>query len=262
MTNKVTVRSTEEFQPMLRHLPRTLVAASLLAVAFGSAAACGTASAEAVPAPSSAAPTTAPITAPPTKTAPKPAPTLAPHTTSCQGAVKYTIKANKTRPSMKRLCISVGGVLRVENLESSGMRIRPAANVSCWYEAAVTECRLIRPGTHTVVINGFHWTYSFTMVVTKAPSPPRSSPACLGAVVHTVDASESGPPWSALCLRVGGVLRFTNHGPEGFTVDPRATVSCWYEGGTRECRLIRAGTVTFKVTHPNGIRPLIVVAIP
>jgi len=55
------------------------------------------------------------------------------------------------------------------------------------------------------------------------------------------------------------VLRVENLGPDGFSVSPADKVSCWYEAGVRECRLIRTGTVRFTITHSQAPRPLTVV---
>jgi hypothetical protein len=59
---------------------------------------------------------------------------------------------------------------------------------------------------------------------TGAPRAPNPQ-SCLGAVTYTIDASEGGPPWPALCIAVGGVLRVENLGPDGFSVSPADKVS-------------------------------------
>lgn len=95
----------------------------------------------------------------------------------------------------------------------------------------------------------------------RAPNPAGLR-SCLGAVRYTIDASEVGPPWSELCIAVGGVLRVENLGPDGFSVSPVDKVSCWYEAGVRECRFVRSGTVTFTITHGEAeARYLTVVVI-
>ena len=93
----------------------------------------------------------------------------------------------------------------------------------------------------------------------EVAAPPTSGPACLGAVVHRIDASDTGPPWSPLCMAVGGVLRVENLGPDGFAMSPDGNVSCWYEAGVRECRLIQAGTVRFTITNAHQTRRLALV---
>jgi hypothetical protein len=177
--------------------------------------------------------------------------------------VQYTIDAGKVaRPTTQRVCIAVGGLLRVDWLGPGEMSIKPPGKVSCAYEAAVHVCRLIGTGTVTVQINAAKWTHSFTLVVAESAKPPRPATACVGNGTYTIDASSGGPPWWALCLRKGVVLRLTGHGPGNFTVTPSANVSCWYEAGVRECTFLRTGTVTFTVVKPNETRPLIVVVVP
>jgi hypothetical protein len=85
---------------------------------------------------------------------------------------------------------------------------------------------------------------------------PPTGPACVGAVVHRVDASDSGPPWKPLCITVGGVLLVTNLGPEGFSASSWDDVECNYEAAVRECRLLHAGTVTFTIVNAHGTRTL------
>jgi hypothetical protein len=85
-------------------------------------------------------------------------------------------------------------------------------------------------------------------------APPTGRP-CLGAVVHRVDAADTGPPWKRLCMTVGGVLRVANLGPEGFSVNSDR-VACDYEAAVRDCRLLRAGTVTFTITNAHETRTL------
>lgn len=105
---------------------------------------------------------------------------------------------------------------------------------------------------------------------TSAPSPSAppattatsNKSACLGAVVHTVDASEGARPWRSLCIAVGGVVRLANLGPGYLNFAPGDKVDCAYEAGVHECRLVRTGTVTFSVTNAHGVRPLTVVVAP
>jgi hypothetical protein len=108
-----------------------------------------------------------------------------------------------------------------------------------------------------------HQTRPLTLVIAGASVPPKPSPACLNArTIHPLDAAEGGPPWSALCMKVGAVLRVENLGPDGFSVNPRSAVSCVYEGGIRQCRFVKAATVTFAITRPQlPTRSLTVVAI-
>jgi hypothetical protein len=164
--------------------------------------------------------------------------------------VVYRVDASAGGPSRSTVCIAVGGVVRVNNLGPEGMW--ESGNVSCQYEAAVHFCRLVETGTATFTIKGLQQVRQLTVVVAKASSPPKPSPACQGAVKYTLDASESGPPWGALCLKVGAVLRVENLGPDGLTVNPADLVSCWYEGGVHECRFVKAGTVRFTMTSTQN----------
>jgi hypothetical protein len=90
-------------------------------------------------------------------------------------------------------------------------------------------------------------------------NPPPSGSSCLGAVVHRIDASDTGPPWKPRCIAVGGVVLVTNLGPEGFSVSSPDKVECNYEGGVRECRLLHPGTVKFTITNAHQTRTLTVV---
>jgi hypothetical protein len=85
--------------------------------------------------------------------------------------------------------------------------------------------------------------------------PPTGS-GCLGAVVHRLDASDTGAAWKQLCITVGGVLLVTNLGPEGFAKDSADKVECNYAAGTRECRMLHAGTVRFTITNAGQTRTL------
>jgi hypothetical protein len=103
-------------------------------------------------------------------------------------------------------------------------------------------------------------TVPFTVVVARASSPPKPSPACLGAATYTVNAAENGPDWPAMCVKVGAVLRVENLGPEGLSETPSNAVSCWYEGGVHVCRFVKTGTVTFTINGQQN-RSLTVVVI-
>ncbi len=94
---------------------------------------------------------------------------------------------------------------------------------------------------------------------TDRPTPrPVTSPACRGADIHRLDASDTGPPWKPLCISVGGVVLVSNLGPEGFSVSSPDKVECHYEGGVRQCRLLHPGTVTFTVVNASQTRTLTV----
>jgi len=244
---------------------RSMTVLAALAVAT-LAAACAHAPVEALPPlapnPASSSPAqpiaiTTPSTATPASSRPS-QPTTRPHT--CLGAVYYTFDTTTAMPRWPTLCISLGGVLRLANQGPEGVSISPADKVSCFYEAGVRECRLIRTGTVRFTIVKPSGTRILTLIV--AGSSPRPAPACVPAgETHVVDVLDGGPPWNAICLKLGAVLRFENHGPDDFSVEPSGVVSCFYEAGVRECRFVKAGTVTFTILLTQETRTLTVVAI-
>jgi hypothetical protein len=83
----------------------------------------------------------------------------------------------------------------------------------------------------------------------------------MGAVTFTIDASEDGPPWPALCVAVGALLRLENHGPEGVSWNPSDNVDCAYEAGIRQCRFLGPGTVRFTIVLDTRTRTLTVVVV-
>lgn len=242
---------------------RRLTAVAALALAALAVAACNPVEAQSVPSqtPSPATPSTQT----PSVQAPKPSQTHVPSTPrprACFGAVVHTVDANEGGPPWPAVCITVGGVVRLEHLGPEYLSVNPSNKVSCFYAAGVHVCRLVQTGTVRFTIRNSKGTRPLTVVVAEATSPPKPSPACMDAATFTIDANDGGPPWSAMCLKVGAVLRVENLGPDGFSVKPSGTVSCWYEAGVRECRFVKAGTVTFTITRPEvEIRSLTVVAI-
>jgi len=240
--------------------------AAIAAIALTSLAAAAACNSAAVPpatgqAPGTAAPgTTTPGTATPSRTYPS-ATHSANGPPACMGAVIYTVDASDAGSPKRPVCIAVGGVVRVENLGPGSLSANPSDRVSCWYEAGIHECRLIRTGTVMFHISRVPKVGPLTVTVAEASSPPKPSPACISTTKYTVDASEGGPPWIALCLKRDVVLRVENLGPEGFSVVPADTVSCWYEAGVRECRFLKTGTVTITITRSVEIRPLTLVVV-
>ncbi|HZM82400.1 MAG TPA: hypothetical protein VFC19_42310 [Candidatus Limnocylindrales bacterium] len=203
--------------------------------------------------------TVAPSTVAPSPARPKPS-QVAADPLSCMGAVVYRV--NYSEGSFKgRVCIAVGGVVRVENLGPWNLSIDPSGLVSCWYEAAVRECRLIRTGTVTFKTKGVPNAGTFTVVISEASSPPKPSPACLSATTFTVDALDGGPPWSAQCVKLDVILRVENAGPDGSSAAPASMVSCQYEAGVQECRFVKAGTMTITTRNSVESRSLILVVI-
>ena len=180
---------------------------------------------------------------------------------ACQGAVVQRVDAADTGPAWKRLCISVGGVVRVTNLGPEGFSTDSVDKVECHYAAGVRECRLLRPGTVRFTITNAQETRTLVVRITKASAKP--SPACLAAgATFTIDATDGGPPGRAVCMRTTGTVRVANLGPEGFQVRPADAVTCSYEAAVRICRFNRAATVTFTTTHGDAApRTQTVVAI-
>jgi hypothetical protein len=179
------------------------------------------------------------------------------------GAEIHTMDASLGGRPWREICIAVGGLLRLTNLGPGRLVAASWDNVDCDYEAAVHECRLIHTGTVKMTITNSHGDRPLTVVVADASSPPKASPACLTSSPHSIDATYGGPPWRAICVKVGAVLRVQNLGPDGFTVNPRSLVSCWYEAAVRECTFVKAGTVTVTTRHTpeSELRSLIVVAV-
>jgi hypothetical protein len=179
------------------------------------------------------------------------------------GAVIHTIDASAGGPPWRTVCIAVGGLLRLANLGPGQLAAAQRDIVDCDYEAGVHECRLIHTGTVGLTVTNSHGDRPLNLVVSAASSPPKPSPACATSSPHRVDAREMGPPWRAICAKVGTVVRVENLGPEGFDVNPRNLVSCWYEAAIRECTLTRAGTMTFttRQSPESELRSLIVVAV-
>lgn len=189
-----------------------------------------------------------PATRPPTRP-----PTRLPAGPACLGAVIHSIDASDTGPPWKRLCIAVGGVLRVTNLGPDGFSVSSGDNVACNYAAGVRECRLLHPGTVTFTIVNAHQTRTLTLVIAKASSPPKPSPACMAAgTTLTIDATDGGPQRWPVCMKLNSMVRVVNLGPEGFLVRPAGAVTCTYEAAVRVCHFTRPQTVTFTTTHGDS----------
>jgi hypothetical protein len=241
---------------------RRLTAVTALALASVSAAAACTSTPKpiaAIPtgtAPASAAPTTASPT-PAASTAPvKPVHVPGPGPTStsrrCLATIVHRINAADTGPPWKPLCITVGGVLRFENLGPDALTMTARDKVDCWYEAGVFECRLVQTGTVRFTVTRGEKSRSLTVVIAKAPSDAGPDPACPRVATYTLDANDGGPRWPAICMKLNTMLRIVNFGPDGFAVSPAANVSGWYEAGERQFHFVKTGTVKFTLTYPDG----------
>jgi hypothetical protein len=251
----------------LRHL--TAVTALTL-TSIAAAAACTTTTPKPITptpngtTPASAAPATT-IPTPPASTAPvKPVQVPAPQPTGtgpkCLDTSVKRINAADTGPPWKPLCMTVGGVLRFENLGPDGLARTPLDRVDCWYAAGVFECRLVQTGAVRFTVSRAEKNRNLTVVVAKAPSTPGPDTACPRVATYTLDAADAGPPWPSICMKLNTTLRIVNFGPDGFTVSPAANASGWYEAGVRQFHLVRTGTVRFTLTYPDGgVRTFIVV---
>jgi len=249
----------------IRSLRRLTAVGALALATAAAAAACTSASAPATALPGSGGATTpsgaspTPTGSAPTSPGPVPAtssPAGAPSThappagSACLGARVHRIDAADTGPLWKRLCMTVGGVLRVTNLGPEGFSASSSNNIECSYEAAVRDCRLLHAGTVTFTITNAHQTRTLALRIVKASSSSGSSPACTPRkATFTIDAAEGGPPGRAVCMTASGVVRVVNLGPDGFQVSPADAVVCSYEAAVRECRFTRPDTVTFTTTH-------------
>jgi hypothetical protein len=252
----------------IRSLRRLTTVGALALATTAAAAACTSAGAPATALPESAGAAT-PSVANPTPTASAPtSPGPAPATSSpagapstdkpptgsrCLGALVHRIDAADTGPPWKRLCMTVGGVLRVTNLGPEGFSASSWNSIECSYEAAVRDCRLLRAGTVKFTITNAHQTRTLTLRIAKASSSSVPSPACTPrGGTFTIDAAEDGPPGRGVCMKASGVVRVVNLGPDGFQVSPSDAVVCSYEAAVRECRFTRPDTVTFTTTHGDS----------
>jgi hypothetical protein len=239
---------------------RRLTAVTALALAsVATAAACASTPKPGTPGPTVAPTSAAPSTAAATPAAPvvsvepvhvattQPNPPIRP--AKCLGMVRHVINASDTGPPWKPLCITVGGVLRFEDLGPGSLTTTPSDKVDCFYAAGVFECRLIRTGTARFTVTGGDKPRSVTVTIAKAPANPGADEVCPRLATHTVDASDGAMPWPAICVRLGTMLRIVNFGPDRLAVSPAANVSGWYEGGVRQLTFVKTGTVTFTFTY-------------
>ncbi|HEU4426271.1 MAG TPA: hypothetical protein VFR67_27345 [Pilimelia sp.] len=91
-----------------------------------------------------------PVVRPPAAASPSPSPGLSP---ACLGAVIYPVDAMSGELPAS-ICLAVGAVLRVQNVEAGTVSAEPAEKASLRYEAGVVDCRLLSVGTVTVTIAG------------------------------------------------------------------------------------------------------------
>jgi hypothetical protein len=181
---------------------------------------------------------------------PEPGPTST--SRKCLGTIVHRINAADRGPPWKPLCITVGAVLRFENLGPDNLKITPRDKVDCWYEGGVVECRLIQTGTVRFTLTRDDKIRVLAVAVAKAPANPGPDPACPRVGTYTLDAADFGPFGSAICMKLNTMLRIVNFGPDGFTVSPAANVSGWYQDNERQFHFVKTGTVTFTLTYPDG----------
>jgi len=250
---------------------RRLTAVTALALASMAAAAACTST----PKPTAPNPTgTAPASAAPATAIPTPAASAVvqpvhdapsgPGSTSpkCLGTIVHRINSGDTGPPWKPLCITVGGLLRFENLGPGGLRSSGPNKADCWYEGGVHECRLIQTGTVRFIVDRGDKSRSLSVTIAKAPSNPGPETACPRVATYTLDADRGGPPAPAICMKLGTMVRIVNFGPDGLSVSPAANVSGWYLDGERQFNLVKTGTVRFILTYPDGgTRTFVVVVI-
>ncbi|AVT31780.1 hypothetical protein C6361_22520 [Plantactinospora sp. BC1] len=102
---------------------------------------------------------------------------------------------------------------------------------------------------------------------TPTRTPPRVSPtvdlspACLPAVIYTVDGSDPAAMPEALCLTVAAILRIQNVGPGTVTTNPEEHVARHWEGGVVDCRMLRPGTVTVQIAAETGSHTITVLVV-
>jgi hypothetical protein len=212
-----------------------------------SAAPAGTPPASA--APGTAVPTRAPSTAPVKPVRDRGSAGTDRH---CLGTVVHRIDAADSGPPWKPLCITVGGVLRFENLGPGDLTTTARDKVDCGYAAGTFVCRLVQTGTVRFTVTRGATSRSLDVVIAKAGPNPGPGPACSRVASYTLDAADGGPPWPSICMKLNTTLRIVNFGPDGFAVSPAANVTGWYEAGVRQFRLVKAGTVRFTLTYPDG----------
>ncbi|MEV4350720.1 hypothetical protein AB0J83_40205 [Actinoplanes sp. NPDC049596] len=186
----------------------------------------------------------------PAAAAPKAAPT-------CSGAVVRTVDVAQPGP-LPRLCVAVGGVVRLVNIGPGSLTAQPSAAVDCFYAGGTYQCRLIRTGTVRFTLAPEGRTLTVT-VPAAVPGQPSTACAPAGAVVDLDTNDELG--WWSPCLRLGATLRIVNLGPGLLTKAPADAVSCFYEAGIHTCQFRRPATVTFTADLETTTRSVAAVAV-
>ncbi|SNY64373.1 hypothetical protein [Paractinoplanes atraurantiacus] len=181
----------------------------------------------------------------------------APSAVRCEGAVVRSVDV--ARPgALPRLCVAVGGVVRLVNIGPGSLSAQPAGAVDCFYAGGTYQCRLIRAGTVRFVLapEGRQLTVTVPAAV---PGQPSTACAPAGSVVDLDTNDELG--WWAPCLRLGATLRIVNLGPGLLARAPADAVSCYYEAGIHTCQFRLAASVTFTATRDTATRTVTAVAV-
>lgn len=184
-----------------------------------------------------------------------PAAAAPPGRAACEGAVVHTVDAAQAG-ALPRLCVAVGGVVRVVHLGPGALRAEPAGLVDCFYAAGTHQCRLIRTGTVRLTLDGRTMT---VRVPAAVPGQPSTACAPAGSVVDLDTLDEL--PWWSPCLRAGATLRVVNLGPGLLAKTPAGAVSCYYEAGIHACQFRRPGSVVFTATRDTTSRSVTAVAV-
>jgi len=184
-------------------------------------------------------------------------PVTAKAATACEGAVVHSVDAAQPG-ALPRLCIALGGVVRIINLGPGSLAAQPSTLVDCFYAAGTHQCRLIRAGTvrFTLAPDARALTVQVPAAVPGQPTTACSPP---GSVVN-LDTTEE-MPWWAPCLRIGATLRVVNLGPGLLKAAPADAVTCRYEAGIHACQFRRPATVVFTATVDPASRSVTAVAV-
>ena len=184
-------------------------------------------------------------------------PVTAKAATACEGAVVHSVDAAQPG-ALPRLCIALGGVVRIINLGPGSLAAQPSTLVDCFYAAGTHQCRLIRAGTvrFTLAPDARVLTVQVPAAVPGQPTTACSPP---GSVVN-LDTTEE-MPWWAPCLRIGATLRVVNLGPGLLKAAPADAVTCRYEAGIHACQFRRPATVVFTATVDPASRSVTAVAV-
>ena len=177
--------------------------------------------------------------------------------TRCAGAVVQTVDAGRAGP-LPRLCVAVGGVVRIVHIGPGSVTAQPSAAVDCFYAGGTYQCRLVRAGTLrlTLAPEGRRLTVEVPAAV---PGQPSSACTPAGGVVDLDTNDELG--WWAPCLRLGATLRIVNLGPGLLAKTPADAVTCYYEAGIHACQFRRPATVVLTATLDSTTRSVTAVSV-